>query len=137
MIKRALTLLEVIVSVAIVTTGLLLLQLSITDNIDKTDRAVKRRAASTLARQKLEEYLAEGSAGGTEGTFEDQGFPNYRWQVVQEEVAIGEAQSMQRIKITVRFASEDSSDGDASRDPSTDQNNNYSLVTFTSSAEVE
>jgi prepilin-type N-terminal cleavage/methylation domain-containing protein len=126
--NRGLTLIEVIVSVAIVTVGLLLLQVSITDNLERADRSVKQRAATTLARQKLEDYLSQGSGGGTEGTFEEEGFPNYRWQIVQEEVTIGETGSMQRIKITVNF------NGDSDNDNgSQNQNNNYTLVTFAES----
>lgn len=126
MIQRGLTLLEVLVSTLIVTTGLLFLQASITDNLEKSDRAVKRRAGATLARQKLEQYLSEGSGSGTEGTFEEEGFPNYRFQIVEEEVTIGETGKMQRVKVTVRYMSPD----DDEFNDQNQQNNDFTLTTF-------
>lgn len=130
---RGLTLLEVLVSTLIVTTGLLFLQASITDNLEKSDRAVKRRAGATLARQKLEQYLSQGSASGTEGTFEEEGFPNYRFQIVEEEVTIGETGKMQRVRITVRYVSVDDDDFNNQNQ----QNNDFSLTTFKKSEQEQ
>lgn len=130
---RGLTLLEVLVSTLIVTTGLLFLQASITDNLEKSDRAVKRRAGATLARQKLEQYLSQGSASGTEGTFEEEGFPNYRFQIVEEEVTVGETGKMQRVRITVRYVSIDDDDFNNQNQ----QNNDFSLTTFKKSEQEQ
>lgn len=111
------TLLEVMISILIVTVALLALQTIIIDKLDDADNAIKQRTARTLARQKLEEYLAAGGQGGGQGGFEEPELQGFTYNITQEEQTVGETGKIIKATITIRFPL------DNSGNPNAQQNN--------------
>lgn len=118
-LARAVTLIEVVVSVAILTGTLLAVLISMTESLDTMDEAFNRRAARSLARQKLEEASADPSLPQS-GVFEDESLVGFSWTAIRDEVPISEEleRTMTRLTVTVSFPIEgaDPTEGDAPTD---------------------
>lgn len=101
---RAVTLIEVMVSVGILAGTLLAVLLSVTESVDTMSESFNRRAARTLARQKLEEATANPDMPDS-GVFEDQALVGFTWSAVREEVPINEEieRTMTRLTVVVTF----------------------------------
>jgi len=112
--ERGFTLLEVTLAVLIVATALLTLQGTVADSVMRVDGAIKKRAARTLARLKLEEILANPSSAGGDGTFEEH--PAFTWSSTTSDIEVAENHKIIQVTVTVSYELDDpggASTGDA------------------------
>lgn len=85
--QRGFSLLELVFAVAIVASALLGLQAALSGAVLSASDSINRRAASVLARGKLEEILAGASPAEDSGSFE--GHEQIRYTSSVEELAVG------------------------------------------------
>lgn len=109
-IKKGFTLVEVVVSVALLAIGIVV-SLGSLSAMTKTEvKLRKTEEMNRLAVQKIEEVLAVGNAttAETSGTFDDYGYTGYEWSL---EVAPSGTENLDTIRVTVTEASANSSAG--------------------------
>lgn len=109
-VKKGFTLVEVVVSVALLAIGIVV-SLGSLSAMTKTEvKLRKTEEMNRLAVQKIEEVLAVGNAttAETSGTFEDYGYTGYEWSL---EVAPSGTENLDTIRVTVTEASANSSAG--------------------------
>ena len=109
-VKKGFTLVEVVVSVALLAIGIVV-SLGSLSAMTKTEvKLRKTEEMNRLAVQKIEEVLAVGNAtkAETSGTFDDYGYTGYEWSL---EVAPSGTENLDTIRVTVTEASANSSAG--------------------------
>ena len=109
-VKKGFTLVEVVVSVALLAIGIVV-SLGSLSAMTKTEvKLRKTEEMNRLAVQKIEEVLAVGNAATAEtsGTFDDYGYTGYEWSL---EVAPSGTENLDTIRVTVTEASANSSAG--------------------------
>ena len=109
-VKKGFTLVEVVVSVALLSIGIVV-SLGSLSAMTKTEvKLRKTEEMNRLAVQKIEEVLAVGNAttAETSGTFDDYGYTGYEWSL---EVAPSGTENLDTIRVTVTEASANSSAG--------------------------
>lgn len=109
--RRGFTLLEIMVSLLIVTTALVTLQAVITENLERTENSMKRRTARTLARQKLEQAMANPEGATGSGGFDDPMLQDFQWNVQQEQITVGTSGQMIQLTVTVTWLIEQGTAG--------------------------
>lgn len=85
--RRGFTLLEVIFAVGITATALLALQATCSGAILSAADSIRRRAARSMARSKLEEIIVGIVKPDEGGSFEDN--PEFTWTSTSEELQVG------------------------------------------------
>ncbi len=109
-VKKGFTIVEVVVSVALLAIGIVV-SLGSLSAMTKTEvKLRKTEEMNRLAVQKIEEVLAVGNAttAETSGTFDDYGYTGYEWSL---EVAPSGTENLDTIRVTVTEASANSSAG--------------------------
>ena len=109
-VKKGFTIVEVVVSVALLAIGIVV-SLGSLSAMTKTEvKLRKTEEMNRLAVQKIEEVLAVGNAttAETSGTFDDYGYTGYEWSL---EVAPSGTENLETIRVTVTEASANSSAG--------------------------
>ena len=109
-VKKGFTIVEVVVSVALLAIGIVV-SLGSLSALTKTEvKLRKTEEMNRLAVQKIEEVLAVGNAttAETSGTFDDYGYTGYEWSL---EVAPSGTENLDTIRVTVTEASANSSAG--------------------------
>ena len=109
-VKKGFTIVEVVVSVALLAIGIVV-SLGSLSVMTKTEvKLRKTEEMNRLAVQKIEEVLAVGNAttAETSGTFDDYGYTGYEWSL---EVAPSGTENLDTIRVTVTEASANSSAG--------------------------
>lgn len=109
-VKKGFTLVEVVVSVALLAIGIVV-SLGSLSAMTKTEvKLRKTEEMNRLAVQKIEEVLAVGNAttAETSGTFDDYGYTGYEWSL---EVAPSGTENLDTIRVTVTEASANFSAG--------------------------
>ena len=109
-VKKGFTLVEVVVSVALLAIGIVV-SLGSLSAMTKTEvKLRKTEEMNRLAVQKIDEVLAVGNAtkAETSGTFDDYGYTGYEWSL---EVAPSGTENLDTIRVTVTEASANSSAG--------------------------
>ncbi|MCX6341988.1 MAG: prepilin-type N-terminal cleavage/methylation domain-containing protein [Fimbriimonadales bacterium] len=109
-VKKGFTLVEVVVSVALLAIGIVV-SLGSLSAMTKTEvKLRKTEEMNRLAVQKIEEVLAVGNAttAETSGTFDDYGYTGYEWSL---DVAPSGTENLDTIRVTVTEASANSSAG--------------------------
>ena len=107
-VKKGFTIVEVVVSVALLAIGIVV-SLGSLSAMTKTEvKLRKTEEMNRLAVQKIEEVLAVGNAttAETSGTFDDYGYTGYEWSL---EVAPSGTENLDTIRVTVTEASANSS----------------------------
>jgi prepilin-type N-terminal cleavage/methylation domain-containing protein len=109
-VKKGFTLVEVVVSVALLAIGIVV-SLGSLSAMTKTEvKLRKTEEMNRLAVQKIEEVLAVGNAttAETSGTFDDYGYTGYEWSL---EVAPSGTENLDTVRVNVTEASANSSSG--------------------------
>jgi len=109
-VKKGFTLVEVVVSVALLAIGIVVALGSLSAMTKTEVKLRKTEEMNRLAVQKIEEVLAVGNAttAETSGTFDDYGYTGYEWSL---EVAPSGTENLDTIRVTVTEASANSSAG--------------------------
>jgi prepilin-type N-terminal cleavage/methylation domain-containing protein len=109
-VKKGFTLVEVVVSVALLAIGIVVALGSLSAMTKTEVKLRKTEEMNRLAVQKIEEVLAVGNAttAETSGTFDDYGYTGYEWSM---EVAPSGTENLDTIRVTVTEASANSSAG--------------------------
>ena len=109
-VKKGFTLVEVVVSVALLAIGIVVALGSLSAMTKTEVKLRKTEEMNRLAVQKIEEVLAVGNAttAETSGTFDDYGYTGYEWSL---EVAPSGTENLETIRVTVTEASANSSAG--------------------------
>ena len=102
-LQSGFTLIEVMISMAILFGALVMMLSRVTADVRATNRAKLLTAANGLARAKMldleEELLFKGfqeTAAEMEGDFSDEGFPRYTWKATIEKVELPAMQQLQQ-----------------------------------------
>ena len=109
-VKKGFTIVEVVVSVALLAIGIVV-SLGSLSAMTKTEvKLRKTEEMNRLAVQNIEEGLAVGNspAADTSGTLDDYGYTGYEWSL---EVAPSGTENLETIRVTVTEASANSSAG--------------------------
>ena len=109
-VKKGFTLVEVVVSVALLAIGIVVALGSLSAMTKTEVKLRKTEEMNRLAVQKIEEVLAVGNAttAETSGTFDDYGYTGYEWSL---EVAPSGTENLDTVRVTVTEASANSSSG--------------------------
>ena len=109
-VKKGFTIVEVVVSVALLAIGIVVALGSLSAMTKTEVKLRKTEEMNRLAVQKIEEVLAVGNAttAETSGTFDDYGYTGYEWSL---EVAPSGTENLDTIRVTVTEASANSSAG--------------------------
>ena len=109
-VKKGFTIVEVVVSVALLAIGIVVSLESLSAMTKTEVKLRKTEEMNRLAVQKIEEVLAVGNAttAETSGTFDDYGYTGYEWSL---EVAPSGTENLDTIRVTVTEASANSSAG--------------------------
>jgi prepilin-type N-terminal cleavage/methylation domain-containing protein len=109
-VKKGFTLVEVVVSVALLAIGIVVALGSLSAMTKTEVKLRKTEEMNRLAVQKIEEVLAVGNAttAETSGTFDDYGYTGYEWSL---EVAPSGTENLDTVRVTVTETLANSSSG--------------------------
>lgn len=98
--KRGFTLIEVLVAIILLGTGIAAVSLALGNVARNAARIEESASLNRLAARKLDELVATGEAinGNASGTFEEEGFPNVNWSITSEPSGV---ENLNTITITV------------------------------------
>jgi prepilin-type N-terminal cleavage/methylation domain-containing protein len=98
--KRGFTLIEVLVAIILLGTGVASVSLALGNVARNAARIEESATLNRLAARKLDELVATGEAinGNASGTFQDEGFPDVNWSVTSEPTGV---ENLNTITITV------------------------------------
>ncbi len=98
--KRGFTLIEVLVAIILLGTGIAAVSLALGNVARNAARIEESASLNRLAARKLDELVATGEAtnGNASGTFEEEGFPNVTWAITSEPSGV---ENLNTITITV------------------------------------
>ncbi|CAN1528130.1 Prokaryotic N-terminal methylation site [Fimbriimonadaceae bacterium] len=98
--KRGFTLIEVLVAIILLGTGIAAVSLALGNVARNAARIEESASLNRLAARKLDELVATGEAtnGNASGTFEEEGFPNVNWAITSEPSGV---ENLNTITITV------------------------------------
>ncbi len=98
--ERGFTLVEVLMAMMIVATTIAGLMYRVDASLSTAGDTNFLRIAKMLLRAKMGEVIA-GVEAGTNGSFEDQGFPAYTWDVVVQPVQVSQDESALQVTVSV------------------------------------